>query len=183
MFMYEILWFFGLICLGCWAVWAGAMLYSLFFNKGKTRWLRPTLIVLGLVGFAPLPIYMVWYTIDYYAGHPTVSRVSGSYRGSFAGEADTLTLLPNGTFTQRFAAPNGQAYTSTGRWTLSPAGFSIFDFDSSDTVTLDKVMVHLTGSGKQQKPRFSLSGERWRVDHSSLCYSQDEDSEGTCFTR
>jgi len=125
----------------------------------------------------------VWYTVDYFSGHPTVSRVSGSYQGSFVGEADTLTLLPNGTFTQRFAAPAGQVYTSTGRWTLSPAGFSMFDFDSSDTVMFDKVIVHLTGNGKQQKPRFSLSGEPWEVENSSLCYSQDGDSEGTCFTR
>ncbi len=183
MFMYMLLWFFGLVCLGCWAVWGGVLLYSLLFNKGKTRWLRPALIVLGLIGFAPLPIYMVWYTVDYVTGHPTVSRVSGSYRGSFAGEADTLTLRPNGTFTQRFAAPAGQVYTSTGRWTLSAAGFSMFDFDSSDTVTFDRVMVHLTGKGKQRKPRFSLLDEPWEVSKSSLCYGQGEDSEGTCFTR
>ena len=178
---------FLLLCtiyLGCWAVWGCVMVYSHFFNRGKTRWLKPVLVGLGLIGISPLLIYIVTYTFQYATSHPTVSRVSGTYRGSFSGEKDTLTLWTNGTYCQRFVASTGKVYTYTGKWALETIGYQLFDLDDSDTVTFDKLLIHVSGTGKRQKTEFDLNDRTETVDNSSICFVHgDPDSQPNCFTR
>lgn len=169
---------FVLIWLGGGVIWVTVLVYSLVRqNKRLTRWL----VVLGLIGIAPLPIYMVHYTISYFHWHPTVATVSGKYQGSFSGEKDTLVLRLDGTFSQQFVPSQGQAYTRTGQWTLEAVGFAMFDLDAQDTVNLDKLVVQVSGTGKHQKPQFN--DHFWQpVDESSICFG-GEDTSGVCFTR
>ena len=179
--------FFFMLCLiylGCWIGWGCVWIYSYFFNKGKTRWLKPVLVAFGLVGISPLLIYIGSYTLRYATSHPTVSRVSGTYHGSFHGEKDTLTLQPNGAFNQRFVTSTGKVYTHTGTWELQTIDFNPFDLDDSDTVAFDKLIVHISGTGKREKPEFDLDNSPQEVDSSQICFTLgDPDSEPNCFTR
>ncbi len=178
MFGYLLFWLLGLIWLGGGVIWLSVLIYSLIKQKKRlTRWL----IALGLIGFSPIPIYMIHYTISYFHWHPTVANVSGRYQGSFSGEKDTLVLRPDGTFSQQFVPSQGQAYIRTGRWTLEATGFDMFSWDDQNTVHLDKLVVQVSGTGKHQKPKFEDSF--WQpVDESSICFG-GEDTSGVCFTR
>ena len=179
-------WIFALFCqiyLGCGVVWVCVWIYSRFFNKGKILWLKRALVVFGLTGISPPILYIITYTLNYATSHPTISRTSGSYQGSFIGEKDTLTLWPNGSFRQQFVAVTGKAYNYSGKWKLQTIGFRLFDLDDKDTVTFDKLIVHIDGTGKHQKARFALKDEQEDLDSSSICFSPEDPDEPTCFTR
>lgn len=175
MFLAPILLVLGIIYLCCLVCWAGGLLYSLFVDRGRRRWLTPVFAVVGLVLLSPLLLFAL-------SGHHTVSGVSGNYQGSFGGGTDTLTLRSDGTFRQRFVTGAGKVYTSAGKWKLTTSGSGPLDPDADTTVSFDKIIIHAGNSGQGQKPKVSsFSGAE--VDASSLCFSTDEDVQGNCFTR
>ena len=140
MFLYPILWAGSLLCLGYFACFICGLLYSIFFDKGKKRWLRPVIIGMGLLGLSPLLIIA-------FLLHHTLSDVSGNYQGSFGGGTDTFTLRSDGTFSQQFVTSAGRVYTSEGKWRISEIGFGPLDFDN--------IILPVDSAGRRQKPRLS----------------------------
>lgn len=175
MFLAPVFFVLGLIYFCCLVCWAGALLYSLFFDRRRRRWLTPVLAVVGLILLSPLLLFAL-------SGHHTVSSVSGNYQGSFGGGIDTLTLRSDGTFRQRFVTGAGKVYTSAGKWNLTTSGSGPLDPDANTTANFDKIILHAGNSGQPQKPKISsFSGAE--VDTSLLCFSTNEDVQGNCFTR
>lgn len=145
MLLYQIAWALGLIYLGFCLILVCGLVYSLFVDKGKRRWLRPVLAVLGLAGLSPLILFAIH-------SHHTVSGVSGTYQGIFSDGTDVLTLLPNGAFRQHYVTTTGRNYTSAGKWRLHKAALSL---DEADTLSFDKVIVHTDSVGQHQTPKIS----------------------------
>ena len=177
--MYLLILFFYLflIYLGCWGVWACVWIYSHFVNKGRAPWLKGTLVTTGIIGLCPLLICITLYTISYVTSHPSVSRVSGSYYGSFDGEKDTLMLRPNGSFSQRFVTGAGKEYTMEGKWHLNRSDGEF------DTLSFDHVIVGIGSGGR----RLSTPSEP-SVINGSVCFwkkdqGSNDDEPENCFTR
>jgi len=174
--LYLLFWVAAFLYLCCLVCWAGGLLYSLFFDRRRRRWLTPVLAGVGLVLLPPLLFFAL-------SNYHTVSSVSGTYEGSFGGGTDTLALRPDSTFRQRFVTGEGKVYASAGRWTLTENGSGPLDPDGSTTIAFDKIIIHAGNSGQPQHPKVS-SFPYAEVDSSSICFSTNpEDYQGNCFTR
>lgn len=167
MYVYMIFWLVCLIYLGCWVVWGCVWFHSRFFNKGKTRWLKPALVTSGLIGLVPLLLCTGFYVVSYVASHPSVSRASGSYHGSFGDEEDTLTLRPDGSFSQQFVTKAGKTFKMEGKWHLNRSSDSEFD-----TLSLDHVIIGI-GSGDR---RLSNPLEPSTINGSLCFWKKDQGS-------
>ena len=174
MFLYPIFWFLGFLYFIFLIFCACGLIYSLLYHRGTKRPRTFVLAVMCLIGLLPL---LIFARSDY----NTVSSTSGTYRGSFGGGTDTLTLRPNGTFSQQFVTMTGKVYTSAGKWRLHAKSFGSFE-DTPSTINFDAIIVHADSQGQPQKPSVhGLSGAS--VNHSEICFYQSDEQDGNCYTK
>ena len=148
------------------------------FNKDKTHWLKPTLMVFGLIGLVPLLFGIGFYVVSYVTSHPSVSRVSGSYHGSFGEEKNTLTLRPDGSFGQQSVTKTGKVFIMKGKWHLNRS-----DDDDPDTLSLDPVIVGIGRGDRRLSASLAPS-----IINGSMCFwnkeqGSNDDEPENCFTR
>lgn len=134
-----------LLLLGC----GVAFVRSLFVHKGPKK--GPKRVITGILGFVCLVALLPLLLLDI-SNYNSVSSASGTYTGSFGDGTDILTLRSNGTFRQKFVSTKRKVYTSSGRWRLHAKSFGSLDFDNSDTVDFDALIVHADFTGQTQLP-------------------------------